>query len=156
MNRQGMIPQAANDVVINKIQSLQRCVSRARETYHDAQDSFATDYLHQDAAILNVIRACEQAIDLANYTIKRYKLGIPTSSAESFELLTQAQIIDRDLLKKMKGMVGFRNLAVHQYTELDLDIVEAILTTELDDLLLFADIILAFLTQTTRANDRKP
>jgi hypothetical protein len=52
-----MTRQTLNDVVINKVQSLQRCVSRARETYRDADESFETDYLHQDAAILNIIRA---------------------------------------------------------------------------------------------------
>jgi len=151
-----MTHQTLNDVVINKVQSLQRCVSRARETYRDADESFETDYLHQDAAILNIIRACEQAIDLANYTIRVHKLGIPTSSAESFELLAQAQIIDRELLKRMKGIVGFRNLAVHQYTELDINIVEAIITSELDDLLAFGRVILAFLTESSRTEGTSP
>lgn len=73
-----------NDVVINKVQSIQRCVKRAREEYAQAED-FLTDYTHQDAAILNVLRACELAIDLAAYVISQRKLGVPTSSREAFE-----------------------------------------------------------------------
>jgi len=76
-----------NDIVINKIQSIQLCVERAREEYQKNPDGFETDFTRQDAAILNVIRACEQAIDLANHVIKKHKMGIPASSAESFELL---------------------------------------------------------------------
>ena len=76
-----------NDVVINKIQSIQRCVRRAREEYQANRDGFAGDYTRQDAALLNVVRACETAIDLANHVIRARKLGIPVSSADSFELL---------------------------------------------------------------------
>jgi uncharacterized protein YutE (UPF0331/DUF86 family) len=39
----------------------------------------------------------------------------------------------------MRRMVGFRNIAVHTYQEVDLDIVEHVITTGLDDLLAFAD-----------------
>jgi uncharacterized protein YutE (UPF0331/DUF86 family) len=38
-------------------------------------------------------------------------------------------------------MIGFRNLAVHQYRELDLDILDAVLRTNLDALLAFAQAI---------------
>lgn len=62
-----------NDVAINKIQSIQRCVLRAREEYEAALGGFATDYTHQDAALLNVVRACETTIDLANYVIRVHK-----------------------------------------------------------------------------------
>ena len=76
-----------NDIVVNKIQSIQRCIERAREEYCDDPEGFDADYTRQDAAVLNILRACEQAIDLANHVIKSRKLGIPNSSAESFDLL---------------------------------------------------------------------
>lgn len=128
-----------NDVVINKVQSIQRCVRRAREEYQRNPEGFATDYTRQDAAILNVVRACETAIDLANHAIRARKLGIPLSSAESFELLMTERVIAPDLADRMKKMVGFRNTVVHQYTKIDLAIVEAVIVKGLDDLLAFAD-----------------
>ena len=66
-----------NDIALNKIQSIQRCVRRAREEY-DASDAFEADHTRQDAAVLNVLLACEQAIALANHVIKTRQLGIPT------------------------------------------------------------------------------
>lgn len=131
-----------NDVVTNKIQSLQRCVQRAREEYRLAGENFATDYSRQDAAILNVTRACEQAIDLANYVIKTRKLGIPTGSAESFELLARAQVIPADLAERLKKMVGFRNIAVHEYQTLNIAIVESVIREGLEDLVGFGDGVL--------------
>jgi len=128
-----------NDVVINKVQNIQRCVRRAREEYQRNAEGFATDYTRQDAAILNVVRACETAIDLANHVIRIRKLGIPQSSAESFELLKAERVIDPELADRMKKMVGFRNTVVHQYTKIDLAIVGAVIVRGLDDLLAFAD-----------------
>jgi hypothetical protein len=58
------------DVGVQKITSLQRCVARAREAYAAAGPGVRTNYNLQDAAILNVIRACDAAIDLANMAIR--------------------------------------------------------------------------------------
>ena len=66
---------------------------RAREEYGLAED-FRTDYSRQDAALLNITRACEQSIDLANHLIRVFKLGVPTNSRESFSKLEQAEIIE--------------------------------------------------------------
>jgi uncharacterized protein YutE (UPF0331/DUF86 family) len=128
-----------NDVVINKIQSIQRCVRRAREEYQADPGGFASNYTRQDAALLNVVRACETAIDLANHIIRVHKLGIPVSSADTFELLKAERIIDSRLAERMKKMVGFRNTVVHQYTNIDISIVESVIVSELDELLAFAD-----------------
>ena len=76
------------------------------------------------------------------------RLGIPSTSAESFSLLASADVIDRGLAKRLIGMVGFRNVAVHQYEELDLAIVEAVIASGLDDLIAFTDDVLALLGST--------
>lgn len=110
-----------------------------REEYQADPNGFATNYTRQDAALLNMVRACETAIDLANYVIRAQKLGIPASSADSFKLLNTAGIIDHRLAERMEKMVGFRNTVVHQYTNVDLRIVEAVIASELDELLAFAD-----------------
>lgn len=133
------------DIVINKIQSIQRCVRRAKEEYQADTKDFATDYTRQDAALLNVVRACETAIDLANYVIRAYKLGIPVSSADSFKLLRAERIIDDRIAERMEKMVGFRNTVVHQYTKIDIRIVEAVIASELDELLAFADKVLKYI-----------
>jgi uncharacterized protein YutE (UPF0331/DUF86 family) len=134
-----------NDLVMNKIQSIQRGVGRARKIYGTDSEDFKTNDMKQDAAILNILRACEQAIDLANYMIKQNKLGIPTSSGESFELLRQKFIIDATLAEKLKNMVHFRNTIIHQYQQTDVSIVEAVISSGLDDLIQFGDRILEFI-----------
>ena len=134
-----------NDIVINKIQSIQRCIRRAREEYQADPDGFATNYTRQDAALLNVLRACETAIDLANHVIRVNKLGIPVSSGDSFRLLQTERIIDIRLAEHLGKMVGFRNLVIHQYAKIEIRIVEAVIASELDQLLVFADRIREYL-----------
>lgn len=134
-----------NDVALNKIQSIQRCVRRAREEYAADPNSFDTNFTRQDAAVLNILRACEQSIDLANHVIKTRQLGIPTSSGESFDLLATAGIIDPDLSARLQKMVGFRNAVVHHYQRMDLKIVRSAITAGLDDLVEFGDRVVEYL-----------
>jgi len=131
-----------NDTLIQKIQSTQRCIKRAREIYRKHRPLFLHDHDAQDAAVLNLIRSCELAIDMANYIIKRDKLGIPSSSAESFELLARNNAINHELAQRLKQMVGFRNLAVHQYQQIDFNRVINIIEYDLDDLVAFMDQIM--------------
>jgi uncharacterized protein YutE (UPF0331/DUF86 family) len=133
-----------NDIIINKIQSIQRCIQRAREEYQFNKDGFLTDYSRQDAAILNLIRACEQSIDLANHIVKNYKMGIPTNTAEIFQLLERKNVISAPLSENMGYMVGFRNTVVHEYQKINLNIVIAVIETGLDDLIKFTDSVMDF------------
>lgn len=133
-----------NDIVINKIQSIQRCVARARAEFNADPDSFATNFTRQDAAVMNVLRACEQSIDLANHLIKTYKMGIPTSSSDSFTLLAEQHVIDNELRQRLINMVHFRNMIVHQYQKVDIAIVEAVIENGLDDLIKLGDAIMAW------------
>ena len=126
------------DVILNKVASIQRSVKRAREEHAAAEGDFFKDFTHQDAAILNVIRACETALDLANYVIRKRKLGLANSSRESFQLLVAADLIPQELGQKLEKMIAFRNIAVHEYTQLDIAIVEQVIQSNLDDVLAFS------------------
>lgn len=66
-----------DDVLINKAASIERCVARARQEYDKDPTSFATDFTRQDAAIFNIQRACEAALDMGQHLIRRERLGVP-------------------------------------------------------------------------------
>lgn len=83
--------------------------------------------------ILNIQRACEASIDLAMHVVSERKLGIPKTSREAFDLLYKADIIERNLAQSLMNMVGFRNIAVHDYQTLNLDILQVILDKHLSD-----------------------
>ena len=123
----------ADDVVLNKSAAIERCVARAREEYNADPDTFATNFTRQDAAILNIQRACEAALDMGHHIIRRESLGLPQSSRDVFDLLATAHWIEPQLAQSMKHMVGFRNIAVHEYQTLQLPITVNIIERHLDE-----------------------
>ena len=129
-----------NDIALNKKVGIERCIKQIAAYYaRKANLPFEEDYLTQDAIAMNLQRACELAIDLANHAIRVKKLGLPQDSGHSFELLYEAGLIDKAMTAKLKTMVGFRNVLVHQYQRLDLDIMKRIIQQDVNDLLHFAD-----------------
>ncbi|WP_089728081.1 type VII toxin-antitoxin system HepT family RNase toxin [Candidatus Thiosymbion oneisti] len=132
----------ADDVLINKAATIERCVARAREEYAADPDGFTQDYTRQDAAILNIQRACEAALDMGQHLIRRERLGVPQSARDVFALLAQGGWIDAELAGLLKRMVGFRNIAVHDYQSLQLPITVSIIRKHLDDFLTYSRILL--------------
>jgi uncharacterized protein YutE (UPF0331/DUF86 family) len=122
-----------DDVLLNKADTIEKCLKRINEIYANSSDNLRLDQNKQDAIILNIERACQAAIDMAMRTVKLKKLGLPKESREAFDLLNQSHIVNDDLCKKMHGLVGFRNTAIHNYKKLDLNIIEAIILTRLRD-----------------------
>jgi len=130
-----------SDLHVAKVASIQRSVKRAREEFAAAGAGFAEDLTRQDAAVLNVLRACESAIDLANALIRERQIGVPPSNRDSFRLLAEGGVIPADLANRLQKMVGFRNVAVHRYRDLDLAILASVIRTDLDDLLRFTELV---------------
>lgn len=132
----------ADDVVVNKAATIERCVARAREEYGYNPATFASDFTRQDAAVMNVQRACEAALDLGQHLIRRERLGVPQSARDVFDLMARGDWIDADLAEALKRMVAFRNIAVHDYRSLLLAITVNVITLHLDDFLRFTQAVL--------------
>lgn len=121
-----------DDIDLNKAANIRRCLARIAEEYRD-NPARLHDFTYQDSIILNILRACEAAIDLAMHRIARDRLGIPQSSRNAFELLSNANLLSPTSAEAMKHMIGFRNIAVHSYQDIQLPILQAILEKHLTD-----------------------
>ena len=130
-----------DDVILNKCESIKRCLGRIEQ---DFDEEFETNYTKQDAVILNIQRLIQQTIDLGAYIVKKYKLGIPKSSKEIFEILEREQIIEKELSENLQNMVGFRNLAIHEYTKLRLEVIDYIVRERIFDCLEFQKRVLNY------------
>ena len=120
------------DVIINKVAAIERCLARVREEYQGDPNRLETLTV-QDSIVLNLQRACEAAIDLAMHVVATGRLGIPQDSRSAFELLHTNGIIGKELADQLKAMVGFRNIAVHEYQKLHLPIVVSIVENKLGE-----------------------
>lgn len=130
-----------NEALMAKVASIQRSVQRARQELERAGGGLQDDLTRQDAAVLNVLRACETSIDLANSMVRELRIGIPQSARDSFRLLAESGKLPLDLAGRLQRMVGFRNIAVHRYRDLDLGILENVIRNDLEDLLRFTDLV---------------
>jgi uncharacterized protein YutE (UPF0331/DUF86 family) len=130
-----------DDVLLNKAATIERCLQRIAEEHQGSAHELESNQTRQDAIILNLQRACEAAIDAAMHVVRLKRLGLPQESREAFRLLEDARMLSSELSQQMQAMVGFRNIAMHEYQKLNLDIVRAILTERLDDFQAFAKLM---------------
>ena len=121
-----------DDISLNKAEVIRRCLARVMEEYR-GDASRLNHFTTQDSVILNLLRACEASIDLAMHRIAVDRLGIPQNSRDAFDILATHQLISSHTARIMKNMVGFRNIAVHDYQRMHLDILGSILTAHLVD-----------------------
>jgi len=132
-----------NDVILNKISVIERCKKRILDVYAQKPENLQ-DYTKQDSIILNIQRACEACIDLAMHIVAQERLGLPQTSRDAFDMLESSSIIDKGIAKRLKAMVGFRNIAVHDYQTINLSILEQIVEKHLDDFTDFTKQILKY------------
>lgn len=94
--------------------------------------------------MLNIQRACEASIDLAMHIVAEKKLGLPQTSRESFDFLEKAGVVNQETAKSLKAMVEFRNIAVHDYQKLNLEILQKIVEQHLSDFIQFTKQVLYY------------
>lgn len=128
-------------VIINKYESIQKCIKRIEEEYNNNIENLY-DYRKLDQIVLNLQRACEAAIDIAMYIVSNRKLGIPQTKKEAFIKLEENKLISEEISFNMKKMIGFRNIAIHDYKQIDEGVLEDVIKNHLTDLTDFAKEIL--------------
>lgn len=121
------------DVVLAKAAAIQRCLKRIKETTGLNPDSLE-DMDKQDIFVLNLQRAVQAAIDLATHIVASEGFGLSDTIRDNFKLLKNGGIINEELTHKMESMVGFRNIAIHDYQAIDKNILKSILSNNLKDL----------------------
>jgi len=126
------------DVVLNKLESLRRCLKRIQDKTPASLELLIQDYDLQDIIVLNLERAIQTCVDIGLHIISTSEAPIPESMAQTFEILRKEGLLDQITAERMSKSVGFRNTAVHAYQELDWNIIYTIITKHLDDFSAYA------------------
>lgn len=121
--------------------TIERCVKRVEEVYGKRQENLV-DLTKQDSIILNIQRACEASVDLAMHLVSKHKLGLPKTNRDAFDILQGEGMIEEYLANNLMNMVGFRNIAVHDYQSLDINVLQSIIEKHLSDFLSFTKVVL--------------
>ena len=120
-------------IIASKINSILRCVNRIKTRLPASQNEFFSDLDAQDVIVLNLTRAVQLSVDIAMHFCASLECKMPQTMGQSFEILAEMGIINQEIAIKMKKSVGFRNIAVHSYDEIDLTLAFVIASEHILD-----------------------
>lgn len=129
------------DLIEKRLAFLETCVA-------DLRRLAAPDVLERDIKERRFVEhtlqiGIQAALDVAAHIVSDRRLGEPSTNHELFTLLAGAGWLDPGLAGGLRAAVGFRNVVVHGYADVDVRIVRDVLTNRLDDLLAFVAAIRA-------------
>jgi uncharacterized protein YutE (UPF0331/DUF86 family) len=123
-----------------RLLKLEQTVRKLKEISTYTWEEYCQDEGLRDRSERNLQVAAQTCIDIANHLIAAYGFRTPLTYGESFEVLRDEGIIPADLAVQMKKIAGFRNILVHDYLEIDQEIVYAFIK-KLADFKTFAQCI---------------
>jgi uncharacterized protein YutE (UPF0331/DUF86 family) len=126
-------------LILRKLAELETCLQQIGEYRAIALDDYLCDWKTQRIVERTLQIMIELCVDIGQHIIADKRLPVPTGYANAFEVLQHAGLISHVLMDTMIKMTGFRNILVHQYADVDAEIVVAILNHQLDDFVLFRD-----------------
>ncbi|AJD48534.1 hypothetical protein A167_01362 [Alcanivorax sp. S71-1-4] len=131
-------------VISEKLESLRRCLARLKAKCPDTPEALQGDLDAQDIVSLNLTRAIQLCVDIATHWLADHdELIVPRTMGEAFTRLAEGGLIGQDLAMNMRRAVGFRNIVVHNYGDIDWQIVHALCTQRMDDFRRYAQAIQA-------------
>ena len=125
------------ELVAKKLAAIETAVQQLRTIARP--EKLANDIREQRFVEHTLQIAIQAALDVASHIVSDLRLGEPESNRELFELLWKNGWIDEDLQRTVSEMAGFRNLLVHGYAEVDIEIVRDVVEHRLDDLLQYVN-----------------
>ena len=129
------------DVVEQKLESLRRCLRRIESKCPTEAATLAADMDLQDIVSLNLSRAVQISVDIGAHLIAGMEVPPPDTMGETFEILAQQGVLNQELASSLKKAVGFRNIAVHSYENINWSIVHSIVKYHLADFSAFAKVV---------------
>lgn len=129
------------DIIMRKLDSLARCVRRIEEKRPATLDELLKDVDIQDILSINLERAVQVSVDIGAHVIADLSVPPPRTMGDVFAVLTAEKLIPEESGLALRRAVGFRNLSLHAYDQVDWERVFDIVHQRLDDFRKFADAI---------------
>jgi len=138
---------ATKNKIYDKIQQLEEYLKYLRKINKEAgsEKQFLSDFYYFGTAERYLQLSIQIVIDTVQLVIVDSGLVRPEDNQEAISLLFEQKIISKKLVKQLDGIVGFRNILVHEYGKIDRRKVYKYLTEKIDSLSLFKSEILKYL-----------
>jgi len=135
------------ELVAKKLAFIETCVAELRRLANP--EIIETDIREERFVEHTLQMAIQAAQDVASHIVSDERMGEPRTNRELFDLLARNGWLDEPEAALLGNMVGFRNILVHGYGDVDLSIVRDVLENHLDELLQFAAVVRARLPEST-------
>jgi len=136
------------EVIDARLRELSRRLRRVEARKPASVKALATDEDMQDILTRNLELAIQSCIDIAFHLCGAHG-KVPTTAAEAFAELAKLELVERGLAQRLQRAAGFRNVLVHEYTEVDWKIVMRVIRTDTRDLAAFGKAVLKLLEKQT-------
>ena len=131
------------ELVRTRCQEIEESLARLEKFKAVKKEDFLKDRDLQDIACYRLLVAIEAALGLCYHVSAKQLKRVPEEYAECFAILSDAQIIPKDLSETLQRMARFRNLLVHMYWKLDYPAVYDLIQHHLVDLRRFSEAIVS-------------
>jgi len=89
--------------------------------------------------------AIEATLDVGSYVIAELELGTVQTYGDIPQILAKSEYVNLELANRWMRMIGFRNILVHEYLDVDRKIVYDVLQNRLEDLHFLKETLAQFL-----------
>lgn len=128
---------SAADKIFRKLNFMQRCVDYLKSVDPENED-LEINYEKRSAVERNFQLAIECAIDIGEIIISKEGFERPEDYRSVFRILGRHEIIPKEFAEEFAFAAGFRNILVHIYEEVDIDILRKLLAENLKDFEIFS------------------
>ena len=137
-------------LILRKLAELEEYLGQIREFSSVSAEDYSGDWKTRRIVERTLQIMIELCIDIAGHIISDRRLRVPVSYADTFKSLAEAGLITPRISDIMEKMAKFRNIVVHQYENVDTEIVIMILRKHLEDFLAFGDAVLQMFNDAKR------
>jgi len=134
------------DVVRSRLTLLQHHLTRVDARCPGTLQELVANADTRDIVAFNLEKAIQFCVDVATHVCAAHGRSAQTA-AEAFGVLSEIGLLDAELADKLKNAVGFRNVSVHEYADIDWAIVFRIASQDIGDLKSFGRAMAALISE---------
>ena len=132
-------------LILRKLAELEEYLGQIKEYASITVNRYSKDWKAQRVVERTLQMMIEICADIAGHIISDKGYRVPATYADTFRVLYENGILNKDLFETMGEMAKFRNIIVHHYDKVDTEIVIGILKKDLKDFLAYKDAIINIL-----------
>lgn len=112
INRESILEKLKKlDEMVVELQKIRKDFSTEESLYKNIRDSAATERF--------LIIGIESVVDIGNHLLHELFRSAGSNYREVVRLLGEKGIVPKDFAVAQEGITGFRNILVHEYTDID-------------------------------------